>query len=291
MIETGNHTQLVEMDLAHLLHPMQGRDHNTSGPTVFVRGRGALIEDAAGKEYLDAFSGLWNVNAGHGRVELAEAASEQMSTLAFTSGFAGSSNAPAIHLAARLAWMAPGDLTATFFTTGGAESVETAIKVARFYWRMVGRPEKTKIISRQQGYHGLTASALSATGIPQFWTNFGPLEPGHHHIPTHYCYRCAWRGEYPACGLACAEALEQAIVAESAGTVAAFLAEPVQGAGGSRAGRGGRLALATRLWRKLTEGAIVALLVCFFSSPLREGYGLRRSDPPPNSIALTDRSK
>ena len=231
-METVDYARLVQLDLAHMLHPMQGHDHNANGPTVFVEGKGAIVKDAAGNEYLDAFSGLWNVNVGHGRVELAQAAQEQMGTLAFTSGFAGSSNVPAIRLAARLADMAPGDLTATFFTTGGAESVETALKIARFFWRMVGKPGKTKIISRQQGYHGLTGSALSATGIRQFWKDFGPLESGYYHIPTHRCFRCAWRREYPSCGVACADALEQTIIAEDAETVAAFVAEPVQGAGG-----------------------------------------------------------
>ena len=227
-----DNSRLVQMDLDHLLHPMQGHAHNTNGPMVIVSGDGALVKDAAGKEYIDAFSGLWNVNVGHGREELARAGHEQMNTLAFFSGFAGSSTVPAIQLASRLAEMAPGNLTATFFTTGGGESVETALKMARFYWRRVGRPEKTKVISLQHGYHGLIGSALSTTGIRQFWKEFGPLESGHCHIPTHRCSRCAWRREYPSCDLLCADALEQTIIAEDAETVAAFVAEPVQGAGG-----------------------------------------------------------
>ncbi len=224
--------QLVQLDLDHLLHPMQGRGHNVNGPMIFVEGSGPLIKDAAGKEYLDAFSGLWNVNVGHGRAELGQVAAEQMGTLAFTSGFAGSSNVPAIKLAARLAELAPGNLQATFFTTGGAESNETALKIARFYWKMRGKPEKAKIISRRMGYHGLTGAALSATGIRQFWSNFDPLEPGYVHIPTHYCFRCALHRHYPECGVACADVLEQMIIGEDPGTVAAFVAEPVQGAGG-----------------------------------------------------------
>lgn len=227
-----DHAQLVRMDLDYLLHPMHSRAHNVNGPMVMVEGTGAVVRDATGAEYLDAFSGLWNVNVGHGRTELGQAAADQMGSLAFFSSFAGSSNVPAIKLAARLAEIAPGDLTGTFFTTGGAESIETALKLARFYWRMAGKPEKTKIISRKHGYHGLTGAALSATGIPAFWRNFGPLEPGYFHIPTHYCFHCPWRQRYPDCGLACADALEQMIQTEDAETVAAFVAEPVQGAGG-----------------------------------------------------------
>jgi putrescine---pyruvate transaminase len=224
--------QLVQLDLDHLLHPMQGRAHNVNGPMIIVEGSGSVVKDAAGKEYIDAFSGLWNVNVGHGRTELGQAASEQMDTLAFTSSFAGSSNVPAIKLAARLAKMAPGDLRATFFTTGGAESIETALKMARFYWKMQGKPEKSKVISRRMGYHGLTGAALSTTGIRQFWHNFDPLEPGYVHIPTHYCFRCAWHQSYPQCGTPCADVLEQMLIGEDPETVAAFVAEPVQGAGG-----------------------------------------------------------
>ncbi len=224
--------RLVQLDLEHLLHPMHSRAHNVNGPMVLVEGNGAVVKDRAGREYIDAFSGLWNVNVGHGRTELGQAAAEQMGTLAFCSGFAGTSNVPAIELAARLADLAHGDMKATFFTTGGAESNETAFKIARFYWKLMGKPEKAKVISRQKGYHGLTGAALSATGIRQFWRNFDPLEPGYYHIPTHYCFRCPWHKQYPECGVACADALEQTILAEDPETVAAFIAEPVQGAGG-----------------------------------------------------------
>ncbi len=211
---------------------MQGRPHNLNGPIVIAEGSGSTVKDAAGKEYLDAFSGLWNVNVGHGRAELGRAAADQMETLGFFSSFAGSSNPPAIKLATKLAKLAPADLTATFFTTGGAESNETAFKIARFYWKMLGKPDKSKIISRRMGYHGLTSAALSATGIRQFWRNFDPLEPGYVHIPTHYCFRCAWHKHPGECSLECASMLEQIIVGEDPETVAAFVAEPVQGAGG-----------------------------------------------------------
>ena len=224
--------QLVQMDLEHIIHPMHSRAHNGKGPLVFASGRGAVITDVSGREYIDAFAGLWNVDVGHGRAELAEAAAEQIRKLGFASGYAGSSSVPAILLADRLAEMAPGDLKATFFTTGGAESNETAFKIARFYWKLMGQPDKVKIVGRQKGYHGLTAAAMSATGMSQFWRHFGPLEPGFYHIPAHYCFRCPLHKSYPECNVACADALEQLILAEDPGTVAAFVAEPVAGTGG-----------------------------------------------------------
>ncbi len=223
---------LVQKDLEHVLHPMHSHAHNTTGPLVLVRGKGATVVDAAGKEYIDAFAGLWNVNVGHGRAELAEAAAEQMRTLAYASGYAGMSNPPAIELADRLADLAPGDLKATFFTTGGAESNETAFKIARFYWKMNGKPDKVKIVALQRGYHGTTGAAMVATGMRQYWQHFDPIQWGFFHIPTHDCFHCPLHKSYPGCGIACASTLEQQILAEDPETVAAFIAEPVHGGGG-----------------------------------------------------------
>ena len=212
---------------------MHSHAHNQDGPIVIDKGEGVFITDSEGRRYIDAFAGLWNVNVGHGRTELAEAAAAQMKTLAYASGYAGMSNRPAIELADRLAEMAPGDMNATFFTTGGAESNETAFKMARFYWKMTGKPEKVKIISRQAGYHGLTGAATSATGMPIFWRFFEPLQAGFYHIPTHYCFHCPLHLTYPECGVACADTLEQQILVEDPSTIAAFIAEPVHGAVGA----------------------------------------------------------
>jgi adenosylmethionine-8-amino-7-oxononanoate aminotransferase len=180
-----------------------------------LRGEGAILWDARGRRYIDALSGLWNVNVGHGRRELAAAAARQMEQVAFVNSYAGSSNEPAITLAARVARLAPGSLNTVFFTTGGAESNDTAFKTARFYWALRGRPEKTKIISRLTGYHGVTIGAMGATGLSAFHERFGPLPPGFVHVPAMD-----------------ASALEAAIQREGPDTVAAFIAEPVQGAGG-----------------------------------------------------------
>ena len=198
---------------------------------MWVRGHGAMMEDADGNEYLDGLSGLWNVVAGHGRTELADAAAGQMSTLAYCSAYAGSSSPPAIDLAERLAGITYPSINRFFFTSGGGESSETSFKLARSYWKLRGKPHKTKVISRQWGYHGVTLAAMSATGIATYWPAFEPRVPGFIHIPSPYPYRY----EAPpgvSQGVAAADELERAILREGADTVAMFLAEPVQGAGG-----------------------------------------------------------
>ena len=211
---TDRSGELLALDQAHLLHP-QHLDAEQREAIIFARGEGAVLWDVDGHRYLDGLSCLWNVNVGHGRRELAAAAAAQMEQLAFANGYSGASNEPAIRLAARLAAMAPGDLNTVFFTTGGAESNETAFKLARSYWSLQGRSGKATILSRQGGYHGVTAGAMAATGMPAFWEHFGPLPPGF--------------GQVPAMS---AEALEERILREGPDTVAAFIAEPVQGAGG-----------------------------------------------------------
>ncbi len=213
---------LIQADQAHLIHPQHHpNDHQT--PIVFVEGQGVMLRDVDGKEYIDGLASLWNVNAGHGRRELAEAAAEQMRRLAFTSAYVGFTNEPAVRLAERLLSVAYPNLSGVYFTTGGAESNESAFKIVRYYWRRQGMPSKTKIISRHHAYHGVTLAAMSATGIPSYHEMFQPVVPGFIHIVPSYPYR------YPGSG---AEALEEAIVREGPDTVAAFIAEPVMGAGG-----------------------------------------------------------
>ena len=229
-MQHATRTELLERDRRHLIHPLHALGAPGAGH-VWVEGRGAVLVDADGKEYLDGLAGLWNVVAGHGRRELAEAAAQQMSTLAYCSAYAGSSSPSAIGLAERLAGLTYPSVNRFFFTSGGGESSETAFKLARSYWKLRGKPGKTKVISRQWGYHGVTLAAMSATGITAYWPAFEPRVPGFLHIPSPYPYRY----EAPAGvsqGVAAADELERAIEREGADSVAMFLAEPVQGAGG-----------------------------------------------------------
>jgi len=224
-------TPSLDIDRAHLMHPLH---HPSSYATarVWVSGRGAIIKDAAGREYIDGLSGLWNVNIGHGRAELGEVAKQQMSTLAFHSAYAGGSNEPAIKLADRLSGLVYPSINTFFFTSGGAEASETSFKTARFYWKALGKPDKIKVISRRRAYHGLTLAAMSATGLQAFWPMFEPRTPGFLHIDAPDPYRFVNNDSSISVGVAAANQLEEAILREGADTVAAFIAEPVQGAGG-----------------------------------------------------------
>ncbi len=225
--------ELLEKDHAHFLHPLH-HPSTTQSPLIFESGHGIWLKTVEGKEYIDGLAGLWNVLIGHGNTELADAARDQIATLAYCSSYAGTSNLPAIELADRLAGWAYPSLNTTFFTSGGAESNESAFKTARYYWRRLGKPDKTKVISRQHGYHGITLAAMSATGMSVYWPMFEPRVPGFLHIPAPYPFRFPADQIRPGetIGQAAARALEDAIVREGPETVGAFIAEPVQGAGG-----------------------------------------------------------
>jgi adenosylmethionine-8-amino-7-oxononanoate aminotransferase len=218
--------ELVRADQEHLIHPLHHPVDNAN-TVVYVRGRGVTVEDIDGREYIDGLSGLWNVNVGHGRAELAEAAAAQMKELAYFSGFVGSSNIPSITLAQRLLEITDHAMQAVFLTSGGAEANESAFKTARFFWKALGQPDKVKIIARDQAYHGLTLQTMSATGMgSNYWKMFEPRVPGFLHIQTCYPYR--YQGAKPGetVGQAAARELEEAILREGPETIAAFVGEP-----------------------------------------------------------------
>ncbi|HYM97991.1 MAG TPA: aminotransferase class III-fold pyridoxal phosphate-dependent enzyme, partial [Candidatus Sulfotelmatobacter sp.] len=224
-------SRLYELDRTYWLHPQGdlGAAAGTVPQLIFARGDGATLTDVEGREYIDGMASLWNVNVGYGRGELAEAAAAQMKELAFSSAYGGFGTAPAIRLAARLAEIAPGDLEVTYFASGGAEANDTAYKIARLYWKLRGHPGKGKIVSRLRDYHGLTYGATSATGLANFWNGFEPLAPGFLHAPSPSPYRFGGQG---SAGAGYAHALEQVILDAGPDTVAAVVAEPVQGVGG-----------------------------------------------------------
>jgi adenosylmethionine-8-amino-7-oxononanoate aminotransferase len=200
-------------------------------PTI-VRGEGARIYDARGRSYIDGLAGLFVVQAGHGRRELAEAAAKQASELAFFPIWSYA-HPPAIALADRLASSAPGDLNKVFFTTGGGEAVETAWKVAKQYFKLIGKPMKYKVISRSIAYHGTPQGALSITGIPDARKWFEPLVPGAYKVPNTNFYRAPEHGDdLEAFGRWAADQVDLAIQMEGPDTVACVFVEPVQNSGG-----------------------------------------------------------
>jgi adenosylmethionine-8-amino-7-oxononanoate aminotransferase len=194
---------------------------------IIVRGDGCYVYDEHGNRYLDGLSGLFCVNAGHGRTELGEAAARQCEELDFYTLWSYA-HPRAIELAARLATLAPADLNRVFFTSGGSESVESALKLARNYHRILGKGQKHKVIAREIAYHGTSLGALSATGITDLRTQFEPLTPGGCHVPNTNLYR--WPEDREP--LWAATAIEERIQFEGPETVAAVILEPVQNAGG-----------------------------------------------------------
>lgn len=223
--------EYLKIDESHVVHPLY---HPTAHqqPKIWVEGKGAIVKDIDGNEYLDGLSGLWNVNIGHGREELAKAAYDQMTKLAYYSAYTGSTNLPVIELGEKLSQIFYPQINSFFFTSGGGESTDSSIKTARFFWKAVGKPNKVKIISRQKGYHGVTMAAMAATGIGMYWPMFEPRMPGFVHIESPYPYRFVNPTPGVSDGVAAANLLEEAILREGADTVAAFIAEPIQGVGG-----------------------------------------------------------
>src|SRR5438128_3937423 len=223
--------KIIKADLAHLIHPLYHLS-DAKSPFVWVKGEGATLGPAGGREYIDGLAGFWTVTLGHGRKELAQAAAKQMEQLAFASSYTGQTNIPSVQLAERLSEKCYPPINHFFFTSGGGESNDSAIKTVRFFWINQGKPERTKIISREYAYHGVTMGAMNATGLASYWPMFGGKLAGYIHIPSPYPYRYVSQDASVTQGRAAADELEKAILREGPDTVAAFIAEPVQGAGG-----------------------------------------------------------
>ena len=222
---------LLERD-QYMLHPMQSSTSHAD-PLIIESAEGVWMHKAEGGKVLDAMAGLWNINAGYGRRELADVAHEQMLKVAYCSNYAGMTNLPAIDLAEKLSGYAYPNLKTTYFASGGAEANESAFKTARYFWKRQGMNDKVKIISRYGSYHGVTMAAMSATANPLFWTMFDPIVPNFLHVVGPNPYR--FEGEVQdgeTIGQAAARALEERIISEGAETVAAIIGEPIQGAGG-----------------------------------------------------------
>jgi PLP-dependent transaminase len=214
--------ELAELDAAHVIHPHAVIGRPTP-PVVFARGRGALLWDVDGKEYVDGTCGLWQCAVGHGRPELARAAAEQMERLEFYASFWDFANEPSIRLAERIASLSPPGLDHVFFTNGGSEGVETALKLVRLARHAAGEPERTIVLSRRGAYHGVGSASLAATGIEPLRDGFGPLPPGFVHLSTPT--RTASVDDLIA-------ELERVVHQIGPERITAFIGEPVLGVGG-----------------------------------------------------------
>ncbi len=224
----GVHSQLQELAKRHLwMHFTRMSAYAEHEVPVIVRGEGCYVYDEHGKRYLDGLSALFCVNIGHGRADIAQAGADQAAELGFFTNWSYA-HPRAIELAARIAGLAPGDLNRVFLTSGGSEAVESALKLARQYFKLTGKPNKTKVISREIAYHGTSMGALAATGITGLRQPFEPLMPGGRHVPATNTYRLP-SGMTEEWFI---RAIEETIEFEGPDTVAAVILEPVQNAGG-----------------------------------------------------------
>jgi adenosylmethionine-8-amino-7-oxononanoate aminotransferase len=228
------HTQaevnkLQESALEHLwVYLREPSDMAEKGePQIFVSGKGCKVTDALGNTYIDGMSGLWLKNVGYGRTEIADAAYAQMLQLTYMP--MGTTSEPTIKLAEKIASITPGDLSRCFFTSGGSEAVETAMKLSRAYFKRVGEPSRVKFISRKGSYHGATFGTLALGGSPYFpKEDYEPLLSGVFHGPQPLPYHCEYGGTTPEeCAERCVKAIEDIIIFQGPSTVAAVVAEPV----------------------------------------------------------------
>ena len=252
---------------------------------VMVRGEGAYVWDQHGKRYLDGLAGLFTSQIGHGRTELAQAASKQASELAYFPLWTYA-HPRAIELAERIAGLTPGDLNRVFFTTGGSEAVESAWKLARQYFRLIGQPSRTKVISRYVSYHGTTMGALSITGVPSLKTPFEPLVPGTVKVPNTNFYRAPEHGDdLEAFGRWAADEIGRAIEREGPDTVAAVYLEPVQKSGGCLSPPPGYFARVREICDLYGVLLVSDEVICAFGR-LGEWFGAIRYDYQPDIITV-----
>ena len=223
---------LQALDAAHHMHPFTANAVLAGkGARVITRARGVWLTDSDGEDILDAMSGLWCVNIGYGRDELAEVAARQMRELPYYNTFFQTTHVPAIALAAKLAELAPGDLNHVFFASGGSEANDTNIRMVRSYWAQKGKPEKQVIISRENAYHGSTVASASLGGMTAMHAQGGLPIPGIVHVGQPNWYAEGGDMDPDAFGLMRARELEAKILELGEENVAAFIAEPIQGAG------------------------------------------------------------
>ena len=213
-------------------HPYTQMKNYKKSPFLITEGEGIYVKDDTGKTYIDGISSLWNVCLGHSNKEVIDAVTEQMNKLPYFPLY-GYSNQPSIELAAMISEITQNRYQHFFYTNSGSEAIDTAIKIVRHYFKNKKEDKRTKIISLKCSFHGVTYGAMSAGGLaPERYEPYAPILEGFIKIPPPYCFRCPYKSKHPECGLICAKKLEEVILEEGANTIAAFLAEPILGAGG-----------------------------------------------------------
>jgi len=257
---------LVDLDRQHLIHPVTNpHAHERRGVTILESGKGAWLRDIDGRELLDAFSGLWCVNVGYGHESIVEAAAAQMRKLPYATGYFDFGSEPAIRLAAKLTEIAPRSLQHVYFTLGGSDAIDSALRLITNYFNSIGKPQKKHCISIQRGYHGSSSVGAGLTAIPAFHANFDLPLPTQHRIPSPYPYRNPVASHPQAIIDASVKALRDKVTELGAERVAAFFCEPIQGSGGVIVPPVG--------WLKAMREACRELGILFVADEVITGFG------------------
>lgn len=226
-------SELTRLDREHLIHPVTNfRAHEQTGVTILQEGQGAWLKDINGNKVLDAFSGLWCVNIGYGQQSVVDAAAAQMRALPYATGYFHFGSEASIQLAAQLVELAPKSLQHVYFTLGGSDAIDSAIRYVTHFNNALGRPEKKQFIALERGYHGSSSIGSGLTGLPAFHHNFDVPQTNQHHIPSPYPYRSTTDGSSQSIINASVASLNAAVDRLGRENVAAFFCEPIQGSGG-----------------------------------------------------------
>ncbi|MEC5407616.1 aspartate aminotransferase family protein [Paraburkholderia sp. MPAMCS5] len=257
---------LIDSDRKHLIHPVANyRAHEQRGVTVLERGKGAWLYDAQGNELLDAFAGLWCVNTGYGHESIVKVAAEQMAKLPYATGYFHFGSQPAIELAQRLVDITPKSLQHVYFSLGGSDAVDSALRFITHYYNAIGRPGKKHFIALERGYHGSSSIGSGLTAIASFHRNFDVPLPTQHHIPSPYLYRSETPDDAQALIAKSVKSLEDRVAELGAENVAAFFCEPVQGSGG--------VIVPPKGWLKAMRDACKRLDILFVADEVITAFG------------------
>lgn len=264
MTLTSNRS-LIDIDRDHLIHPVTSfRGHEARGVTLLESGKGMWLKDMDGNELLDAFAGLWCVNVGYGQDSIAEVAAEQMRRLPYATGYFSFGSEPAVRLSQRLVELSPHGLDHVYFTLGGSDAVDSAIRYIVHYYNAIGRPDKKQFISLERGYHGSSSNGAGLTALANFHRLFDLPRPWQHYLPSPYPYRSELTGDEAIIAHS-VQQLRDKVAQLGTDNVAAFFCEPVQGSGG--------VIVPPKGWLKAMRDACTELDILFVTDEVITGFG------------------
>lgn len=262
----NSNRHLLDIDRDHLIHPVTSfRAHEARGATLLQSGKGMWVTDIDGNEVLDAFAGLWCVNVGYGHDSIVEAAAEQMRRLPYATGYFHFGSEPAVRLAERLVELSPEGLDHVYFSLGGSDAVDSAIRYIVHYFNAIGKPDKKHFIALERGYHGSTTTGAGLTALANFHRNFDLPRPWQHHIASPYPYRSDVGHDDQAVIARSVAELKAKVDELGAGNVAAFFCEPIQGSGG--------VIVPPKGWLKAMRDACTELDILFVADEVITGFG------------------